>query len=661
VGAIRGLKLEEAGRHFSAELRGVVIGEAEANGQGFAMEDESGGIYIRGTTEGTSRLHPGDEVEVKGVVNPGEFAPYVVLTDLKGLGRRELPAPKRVTFEELTYGFLDAQWVEISGIVRSCEADAAAAGPECRLELATGNGRLMVRWNVAPPAQSLVDAEVKLRGVCYYEVNTNRQAVAPLLAIPHEIPIAVEKAAPADPFGLPREPIASLFRFAPEGDFGHRVRVRGVVSFQQRHKAIWIQGENAGIGAQTRQDEELTMGDVVDVVGFPAHGPNIPVLEDAVFRRVAGGAPPVPLHLTSSEDAFNHDGMLVQLDATLEGTAPAADGWALMLHFGDRSFRALLPFSGEAALPREWERESRVRLTGICSALQSDEKPDTGLWQPRSFQILMRSGADLTVTAPPPWWTRQRVIWVLGAVAMISVFAVGGVMLMARLRLKEQAAQRAMAEREFSAILAERNRMAREIHDTLAQGLGAISVQMELAKGDLKEVSPGAGKHLELAHGLVRTSLTEVRRAIWNMRSQVLENSDLATAISEILKQMTNGAISSHFALVGELRRLPPVIENAVLRIGQEAITNAVKHAQATNIEVTLEFEETVLRLRISDNGRGFNVTNPSPGNGSFGLLGMRERAAQIRSELTLQSRGSQGSVLTLTVPVGLARSFDKG
>src|SRR5450759_3203820 len=138
-------------------------------------------------------------------------------------------------------------------------------------------------------------------------------------------------------------------------------------------------------------------------------------------------------------------------------------------------------------------------------------RPVMGVWHPQSFQILLRSPADLAVIKTPPWWTATHIIFLLGMVAVASLSVSGVVLLLARRRLNEQARRRAMAEAEFAAILSERNRLAREIHDTLAQGLTDTSVQLRLAKKHANGASEMMSQHLDIAQQLVRGSLEEAR------------------------------------------------------------------------------------------------------------------------------------------------------
>ncbi|HLP77477.1 MAG TPA: sensor histidine kinase, partial [Candidatus Paceibacterota bacterium] len=190
------------------------------------------------------------------------------------------------------------------------------------------------------------------------------------------------------------------------------------------------------------------------------------------------------------------------------------------------------------------------------------------------------------------------------------------------------------------------------LHDTLAQGLSAISMQLEVLK---RHLSPGTKSRelLELTRTLVREKMVEARNAIWNVRSQVLETGDLSTALSDILRKLTEGTeMKGDLRGRGRMRRLPPMAENNLLRIGQEAITNAVKYSGAKNILVTLDFEDRQLRLTVSDDGKGFNVASPPPSEGGFGLKGMRERAAQVHADFFITSEPDEGTIVTLVLPL---------
>jgi signal transduction histidine kinase len=261
---------------------------------------------------------------------------------------------------------------------------------------------------------------------------------------------------------------------------------------------------------------------------------------------------------------------------------------------------------------------------------------------------------ELSVLRLSSAWNAQPVVWVLSGFLGLAVSAVAVVMLSTRRRLKDQEHRRAMAETEFTAILGERNRVAREIHDALSQSLSAICVQLELARIHAAELSAPVRHHLASAQKLARAALAEARDSIWNMRSHVLEKGDLGEALEGILLRLTDGTgATPHLRITGIRRRLPPMIENNLLRIGQEAITNASQHAKPTHIDVTLEFEGRTVRLTVEDDGRGFSLgAQPTEGSRKFGLAGITERATVLGGTVQIRSAPGQGTRVIVCVSV---------
>ncbi|MDR3458109.1 MAG: sensor histidine kinase [Verrucomicrobiae bacterium] len=650
---IRNLAVAEAARAMPVHLQGVVLADS-AGGNSLVIQDESEAIYLTGSPSAVSRYHRGDLVEITGVTDPGGFAPIVTIRNAKKTGTAPLPEPRRVIFDDLMRKHYDAQYVEISGVVRSCEPASDPNDVRTKMVVETGGERLAVRLHARLPAGSLVDAEVRLRGICFSRYTASRQFLTPLLDIPRGVEPHVEKPAPKNPWDTPLISGVDLLQFAPERDYGHRVRVHGIVTSQQPG-TIWLRDGGHGLRAFSSQNIHLQPGDVVDALGFPnTQGNYSPVIDDAIFRKITNASPPLPVLVTNLTAAVHQDAGLIQLEAKLNAKRPVEGGWALTLGWEGKVIEAQIFLTNGMSLPAEWQPGSRILVAGICSV--SAAPADTalsGVWEPVSFSLLIRSPADLTVLQSPPWWTPAHVIRILGAVIGGLLLVTGVVALMARRRLNEQERQRAMAEAEFTAILTERNRMAREIHDTLAQGLVATSVQLRLAKKTSVSSPESLVQHIDAAQQLVRSSLEESRKSIWNMRSQVLETGDLAGALQGILKQMADGSeLKTAFDVIGQARRLAPVIEGNLLRVGQEAITNAAKHARAKNLMVRLEFGEKQFCLVVTDDGRGFDPASPPPSDGGFGLMGMRERAAELKGELHVRSSPGQGAEIKFTVPL---------
>ena len=220
--------------------------------------------------------------------------------------------------------------------------------------------------------------------------------------------------------------------------------------------------------------------------------------------------------------------------------------------------------------------------------------------------------------------------------------------LLYRLRVRGMQAQ-------FNAVLAERTRIAREIHDNLAQEMAAISVQLELVARTMPpEAAATAMTHLDRVRQQVRHGIAEARRYVWALRSPTLENNDLPTALAETARRLTlETTIQAQVEVNGTFRPLDQSVEDNLLRIGQEAINNAVKHAQAQRILVNLVFDTRRVQLIVRDDGRGFD--NQAAGNGRaghFGLIGMQERAEQIGGTLSIQSNDGSGTEVVADVPI---------
>jgi signal transduction histidine kinase len=215
----------------------------------------------------------------------------------------------------------------------------------------------------------------------------------------------------------------------------------------------------------------------------------------------------------------------------------------------------------------------------------------------------------------------------------------------------------------YSAVLAERNRIAQEIHDTLAQNLAGIALQLESVSLQLTDVPAHLRNVLEQACSLTRYSLAEARRAVSDLRTDELERRELASALPEIAEKIVAGTgIQSRVTVEGAPRRLNAVAEKNLLRIFQEAMTNAVKHARAREIQVELKYQAEGLTLEVRDDGCGFEVEKVAPLSfGHYGLIGMRERVGRIGGSLALESRLEAGTRVCVEVPYSREVNQEKG
>ena len=214
--------------------------------------------------------------------------------------------------------------------------------------------------------------------------------------------------------------------------------------------------------------------------------------------------------------------------------------------------------------------------------------------------------------------------------------------------------KQAEEQRRELAVLEERNRLAREIHDTLAQGFTGIVLQLEAAEQGLEESPADVPEHLSRAKGLARESLQEARRSVWDLVPRALEESPLDLALKEEVRRFTAaGRENASFSLSGDRRELPSNVQADLLRICQESLTNIRRHAEATEVTVGLTFRPEAVCLEVQDNGIGFDSEEVRDGDrqSGFGLRGMEQRVRLMEGTLAIKSQKGKGTLVEVRIP----------
>jgi signal transduction histidine kinase len=328
---------------------------------------------------------------------------------------------------------------------------------------------------------------------------------------------------------------------------------------------------------------------------------------------------------------------------------------------------------------------SMVEAVGTC--LMAIEE-DGAL---HSLKILAPGWDHVRVLQKPSWWTPRRLLIGLAALVAVLVLALTWSVMVSKrnaalqivlrdkvkaqqelqhahdlletrveqrtAQLKHEMTARQEAEVRFKATLAERTRLAQELHDTLEQSLTGIGLQLDTADKLLAKNSEDGKHHLGVARHWTKQSQIELRRSIWDLRSRELEQFDFPEALRMSAQQIAERAgLNLNVEITGDVHVLCEVVEDNLLRISQEALTNVIKHAGASEVTVGVEVGPQVVTLRITDNGRGFTPeTCPGPSEGHFGLLGMSERAKRLNGRLRVASSPGSGTSLELQMPTKLA------
>lgn len=643
---IRQLTPEDALRGYPVRVQAIVTFYRADICRELTIQDASGGIYVTNTSPKGYRLKAGDLVEVVGRSGPGSYAPVIILSNLTVIGRESLPPAAEVPIERVFSGSEDCQWLQVRGTVRSSTKIRTDGAHMLQFDLATSGGTIIVRVPEyhSAFAQNLIDSEVAVRGACMTFFNNRRQMTGIRLAAPSLDQIEILKPAPDEPYSVPLRTINSLHQFNPQAPFGHRVKVQGTVLMQETGQSLFIRDDTQGLWVHTKQTNTLQLGDRIEVLGFPANGEYSPTLDDAIYRRISDGLPPKPSTISAEQAKQGiYDANLVEMEGQLLEWIQTPSEHVLIIQDKDSTYRAHLSKTNTPAFTPP-PQLSQIKLTGICLVQVGNQR-----W-PQAFRLLLRSADDIQVLRSAPWWTRTRVLTALGITTALCLAGLVWIITLKRQVHQQTAVIQEKIERE--AVLEERTRIAREFHDSVEQQLGAILLQLQAARSRLQTSPEFSRRALTLIESMLRHTQSETRHSVWGLRARALEENDLGTALSATASYVSNGSTGNiNVTVTGEPRSLPGQIESQLLRIGQEATANAVKHAQATSIKIELSYQLDKVQLTVADDGKGFQPdTAPSGEAGHFGLLGMRERAEKIGGQLQIFSTPGQGAKIQITV-----------
>lgn len=683
------LSPDRAWHSIPVSITGVVSAAEPAWVGRFFVQDASGGVFVN-NGDGV-QPSAGDLVSVTGITIAGGYAPCIDKPHWKKLGTAPLPPAKIPTIERFMAGNEDGQRIELSGIVRAASINA----DRLEVQLVSGGYRFPAHSPIPPGInpQSLIGARVRLRGTPAVFFNAPlRHFLNIVLYAPSVSDFIIEQPATANPFGEPLTPLNATAQYRNKPSESGEIHVRGIVTYQRPGEDLFLQDDTGGLQVKCPNAATFSPGDIVEAVGFPGVQNLLPVLEDAVLRKYPGGPVMVlpndvpmaqlQIGLHNAELIMLQGKLLDRLTRHARTPADCVVGPRTVLIVQTTNFVCTIEDNAAAdSFLSSIPIGSTIFASGIC-LLQSAEDGKT-----KSIQLLLPSSASVRILAKPSWLTPQHLLITLAvAFVVILIGSTWIVMVLKRnsalrqliherelgrkelqkahdsleqrvrdrtRQLKIQITARKEADLQSKAVLSERTRLAKELHDTIEQTMTGVTLQLNAVAKLLPQNPDTAGHHLGLARNMVRASRVDLRRSIWDLRTRELEQFDLPTALLVSGNQIADGAhIRIKMETKGTVRPLPETTEENILRIGQEAITNSVKHSCSTQLNLELEFQPDTLVLTIADNGNGFTPENClGPNEGHFGLLGMSERAKRLGGNISITSAPGTGTIITVIIP----------
>jgi signal transduction histidine kinase len=539
----------------------------------------------------------------------------------------------------------DQQWYHLKLLAYHCVLAVSATGPSGQAASATVEDRDCIhsgRFGLKSYNTGAEWRNVNARPATQEDLIAMIGDMQPPLAVSMQSP-AGSDAATNDRFFEPihrdllqnrsdinAQPIGSLRHLSP--NIPQLVIVHGVVTLTS--PVLFVQDSTGGLAIPGGHEEvPLEIGDEIEAKGDVELHDFSPVLRNASVRMLWSHTPVPPISVIASEAATgSFDARFVEVQGRLVEMRTDSGGHPMFtLDEGSQTFLAIISQTGSAAKFRDLKAMSRLRLRGICVV----DPVYTHNLTP--FAVLLPSYNDVEVIEGPPWWRNAgHIIMLIIGLLLLTLAGLVFYILIERWR--------------FQAVIEEREHLAYEMHDTLAQSFAGIGFQLEAIHDEAGE-DPRMIPLIKRAREMVRNSREEAHRDIAALHPEHIESVGLLFALEDSARRLMNrdSSIAIKTISVGDERALPLRISDTLFRIGQEAIANAITHAHPATLTLCLSYRKSSLELIVADDGCGFLVSSESAG---FGIRGMSKRAETISAQFTLDSVPGEGTAVHIVIPL---------
>jgi signal transduction histidine kinase len=648
---VRALSEAEAEAGRAVEIQGVVTWDHRPASEHIIVQDRSGAIYVQCAKDNPwpNQTLVGKQVRLTGKSAMGGVSPLVMNAVFGVQGQGQLPPAAAVRYEDILTGRYDCQRVEIEAIVERGEEGKV---PSLKLSTHVGGfGVGLSGWESWKPAR-YEDARLKVTGCVLSLVNNRKELLGFRLMVAQAADLQVLAQPSPEPFAAPLVPLPDLRQQSSLSMSLHRQRMRGRVTHSALDGSLWIEDAGHALRCEVEPGQLQEVGAEVEVSGFLRLRDHFASLAESKVKLLGPAIVMTPTEVGPQRVAKEDwDGRFISMQGVLRKIAFSPQQTQFYLETDGVLTEARL--YGQFPRTKEWQEGAELRLTGIARVRLEPRRHLLDQAKFGGFHLHLRGQRDVMVIKPVSWWTAERLAQ-LGVALAVLLAAVLGWAALLRAQVSRRTQQLA-AEIEakvqtktvHEATLRERNRLAADLHDTVAQSFTAVGFQLQAARVHRAHDEARAEEHLRLAVELLEHGSQDLRRSLHDLRARVLEGMTLSMALRHTTKN-SSPPVEIHVDAASET--LPDFLANQLLHFAQEAVSNAVRHAEAKCIRVTVVSEAAEVVMRISDDGRGFDLANAKgPAEGHFGLTGMKERALRIGGQMELTS-SSQGTQVTLRV-----------
>lgn len=651
------------------ELTGTVVMPLDAESGFFGFKaDELGYVSpVVWDLDQAPELKVGDRLRLRCSSRRRNGFMYTFVDGLEELGRTEPPRPLPVSVHDLVSNERGKEGpvVAVRGRITDVYPDDGdAIWTYFLLEDRGERLYLAVASRVRDEFQRLIGAEVEVTAFVHGSGNISRRFIHHLITSPGLT--CVKRLAGDESLVYECPEVSGLYGRIPSDlptEFRHReqgevIAVSGARRFLIRTAADRI------VFVESSVRMAPPVGETVEVAGYPVTDLQFIHLGRSLWRPAAGGfiggkaAPPEKVHirrLITGEEGRETRSRFVGRPVEIEGEAigsPVTDNGRSYLQLEDGGLVLKVDVTAAETKAAELEKGTRLRLRGIWVAERDGWSPINPFPLVRDRYLVLREPADLAVVKGPPFWTPAR--FAAFALVLVAVFALivlwnlslhALVSRRSRELIKEQT-KKLQAELRIS----ERTRIATELHDTIAQSLTGIAMEVEAAKQLFVAGTDSPLPHLQSAGGSLKACRRELRDCLWDLRCDALGEKDFAAAIRKTLVPFIDRVeLAIRFNVPRRL--VSDQTAHAVLRIIREFVTNATRHGGADRVKIAGDLTDGTLAFSVTDNGCGFDAERaPGAAEGHFGLQGVRERVAELGGVFELSSTPGGGTRARVTI-----------
>ncbi len=633
-----------ASNEYSVVIDGVVTA-VSPDFKSLLIQDSTRAVFVW-IGEKFSGVLPrmGDYCKIEGISRPADFSPVVVLHRATVLGHGQFPVPVIPKHDQLCNGSLDAQYVEIRGMVIAVNARYVT--------LLTPEGTFNFSIDL-PPGESwnaFINSIVRVRGCLQASWDPETHSVTPDQPIRLlSAAVSIDSPPPADLFKADLVRVKDLLQFDARFDPLRRVRICGQII----HAGIgqdYLMEDGVGLRVRLAQAADLKPGDEVETVGLVELDGSSVVLHQASARVTGRRKLPRPRELNLESLNRSFDATRVSLEGILVNAESRNGKPVLEMQVGVKRFVARVDSAPGSVTP--WRVGSRLQLTGVFCVLDGNASPGHDV---NSFELRLNSPADVTVLALPPWWTLRRLLVlavILLAGLVLAFFWITSLRRQVEHRtdqLKREISAREQTER-IRAVQEERARIARDLHDDLGSDLTEISMMATAGPG-LRLDSGAATERLREIADKSRSMISALDGVVWVVSSKNDTLSSLIEYLASNAEEFLNQAqIACRIELPREYdeRIIEAEIRHNVMLAVREAVNNAVRHGRPKAVRLRMALSESRLEILIQDDGCGFSHEQ-FKGNG---VANLRERMEKLGGSCRIESSRDQGTSVWLELPL---------